>query len=91
MRTSRLVKILLIMSLLQNQIGADAAPSSDDAQQALQQLRLLQQRLAQTPGSDDPDALAAPQGMNNQGNLNAGLPSAMPNTQNYPRQQIHRP
>lgn len=38
-------------------LGIHAAPQSDDAQQALQQLRLLQQKLSQNPGQDGQPAM----------------------------------
>nr|WP_026253920.1 DotH/IcmK family type IV secretion protein [Legionella shakespearei] len=44
-------------------LGIHAAPQSDDAQQALQQLRLLQQKLSQNPGQDGQPVMSGNAGM----------------------------
>lgn len=44
--------LVLLMSSCLGSTSAFAANETDDAQQALQQLRLLQQRLSQNPGAD---------------------------------------
>jgi len=81
-KTGKLIKCCCLAGILLS-IKVYAAPPTDDAQQALQQLRLLQQRLSQNPGQDgqvtnDNTATKTP------GTSNL---SAVPSVNNTPPQQ----
>lgn len=68
-------KYCCIGGFLSMALGIHAATESDDAQQALQQLRLLQQKLSQNPGQDGQPATNSNSGA-------AALPAMGQTTQN---------